>query len=169
MAMGIRETIKKHSAMTVAATLVVAAGALAYSLRDSGFGGPASASTKAFYTTDDGQSTFAADMSNLPPFERDGKPAVRVWMFSCDGGKTSFAGYLERYTPAAHKRLTAALAEQKAKQATPSLPIGPADSEVKKPGAGNAWVSRANVVEAAKVTHVTCPPGSGGELEIVLP
>ena len=175
MAMGIRETIKNHTPATVIVTLIVAAGALAYSLRSSGFG-PPTASTQAFYTTDDGQTTFVADMKNLPPFLHDGKQAVRAWVFTCDGGKTTFVGYLERYTPESHKRLSAALAEQLGKpDKTPSLTVGPTDSEVKKPGPGNPWVTRANA-QAAKVTHVTCPgssdpgtPDGGTEPELVLP
>jgi hypothetical protein len=148
--------------MASAMAIVVALAALGYTLR-SATQGPPSAATKAFYTTDEGQTVFVADMSAVPPFEHDGKLAYRVWMYSCDGGKTKFPGYLERYTPEAKKRIEAARAGGGG-AASPA----PGDVELKKPGAGNPWVSRANSSEAAAVTNVTSPSGSG-EPDVVMP
>lgn len=164
MAMGIRETIKKNSTAAVIVTALVAVGALGLSLRSS-TSGPPVASTSVFYTVDEGANTFVADMARVPPFDHEGKTAVRVWMFTCDGGKTKFPGFLERLKPDAHKRITAALGAGKGPEVLGSL--NPGDYEVKKPGGGN-WVSKANFAESSKVTAVTCP-GGGGDLEPVFP
>lgn len=49
-----------------------------------------------FYSVDDGQSWFLDKIDRITPFDHDGKPAVLVHLFTCDGGKTRFVGYLER-------------------------------------------------------------------------
>jgi hypothetical protein len=161
---GVRDSIRKHSTATIVTMAVVVAAALFFTLRN------ASSSTsmteitnKVYCTTDDGQTTFVAPMSQVPPFDRDGKAAVRAYMYSCDGGKTRFVGYLERFTPEAKKRIESAKAGPGGGGS-----VGPGDTEVKKPGAGNSWVSRANFAEAAKVMQVTCPGGKG-DAEMVMP
>jgi hypothetical protein len=144
--------------------VVVALGAIAYTLR-SAAQGPPTASTRAFYTTDEGQTVFVADMNkSIPPFEHNGKTAYWVWMYSCDGGKTRFPGYLERYTPEAKKRIEAALHGN----SSGTGPM-PGDTELKKPGPGHTWVSRANTAEAAKVTSITDPKGGNAEPDLVTP
>ena len=162
---GIRELIRKHSTATVVVVLIVAITALGFSLHNSALA-PETASTNAFYTVDEGQTTFVEDMKKIPPFDHDGKTAVRVWMFTTDGGKTKFPGYLERYKPAAKARIEAALAAN-TKGAAGEPDVGPSDIEVKKPGAGNEWVSRGNMTEAGKVMTVPCPDGK--DLEVVTP
>jgi hypothetical protein len=122
-----------------------------------------------FATVDDGQTVFETDMSNLPPFQQDGKTAYRVALFTADGGKTRFPGYLERYTPEAKKRIEAAMAEM-AKDPDPwKRPrglVGPGDVEVKKPGAGNPWVKN-DSPEGMAVMNVKAP--NGAEIDIVMP
>jgi len=166
MPLGIREAIKRHSTVTIAVVVVIVLGALALAFSNNPLG-PQTSSTKAYFTSDDGQSIFVADMSQMPPFEHKGKTAYRVWMFTCDGGKTKFPGYLERLTPAAKQRVEAALAANK-KGAAGAPSLAPGDVEVKKPGADNPWVSCSNAAQAAKVKNVTCPGGSG-DPDIVMP
>jgi hypothetical protein len=162
---GIRESLRKHSTATATISMLVAVAALGFSLRRA-TSGPPLASTLAFYTVDDGQSTFVEEMTRIPPFDHDGKIACRVWMCTCDGGKTRFPGYLERCTPTAKVRIEAALSTNtKGAGGGPSVNLS--DIEVKKPGSGNPWVSRANMNEAAKIMHVTCP--NGGDLDVVTP
>jgi hypothetical protein len=50
----------------------------------------------AWYTVDDGKSWFQDDFERIPPFQHEGKPAVRLHLYSCDGGKTTFVGYLQK-------------------------------------------------------------------------
>ena len=163
MGAGIRDWIRSHSVIAGAMAVIVVLAALGYTLR-SAAQGPPTASTKAFYTTDEGTTVFVADMSLVPPFDHNGKPAYRVWMYSCNGGKTRFPGYLERYTAQAKKRIESA----RASGGGGGAPLAPGEIELKKPGAGNPWVSRADTSEAAKITNVTAP-GGAGEPEIVLP
>jgi len=166
MGSGIREAIKRHSTLTVGVMAVLVLAAIALSMRNTSFS-PPTASVRAFYTTDDGQTCFVAEADELPPFEHRGKTAYRVWMFTCDGGRTKLPGYLERYTSQAKKRIEAGLKEHRSGKG-PMPPIGPGDTEVKKPGSGAEWVSSANVAEAAKVTRVTCP-GGAGDAQLVMP
>ena len=94
---------------------------------------------------------------------------ISVWMYSCDGGKTKFPGFLERYTPQAKARLESALVDFNSGKShiPPSASAG--DAEVKKPGPGNPWVSRTNYQQAHKITNVQCPDGSGGTPEVQIP
>lgn len=164
--MGIRETIQQNSTLVAIAALVVAGGVLFYSYR-SNTSGPPLASSKVFATVDEGKTVFETEITNLPPFEYEGKTAYRVWMFTTDGGKTRFPGYLERLTPEAKKRADAYYAARQSNPSGPrSAPYGPADVEVKKPGASNPWVKSMSP-EGAAVTSVAAP--SGGEVDVVTP
>jgi hypothetical protein len=165
--MSIREAIEKKPAVSIVASLVIIAGTIFFIARNN-LSGPPTASSSAYYTTDEGHTTFVDGLNRIPPFDHDGKLAYRVWMFTCDGGQTLFPGYLERYTPSARARLEAAMTKDTSDNGR-SFPagVGPSDTEVKKPGEGNPWVSRSNLAEASKVTRVSCP--SGGDPEIVMP
>lgn len=163
---GVRDSIRKHSTATIATMAIVAAAALFFTLRNasSSTSSVTTVMNKVYCTTDDGATTFVAPMSQVPPFDHEGKIAVRAWVYSCDGGKTKFVGYLERFTPQAKKRI-----ESSTQAPGTGGSVGPGDSEVKKPGAGNPWVSEANFAAAAKVMEVKPPPGQSGEPVMVLP
>jgi len=171
VAMNFGEIVDGHRRIAVtvivAAMLAIAAWAWRASAVSSG---QSTKSRKAFYTVDDGQTVFVESGQLIPPFDWQGKTAYRAAVFSCDGGKTRFVGYLERYTPAAKKRLE--LANPPASSSSSAIPtpgVVTAETEIKKPGPGNPWVSRANFAKAAKVAQVTVPPGGVGEPEIVVP
>src|SRR5271165_3819230 len=57
--------------------------------------------TQAWYTDDDGKTWYSGDKSRNPPFDHNGKTAVRAFVFKCDADNREFVGYLERYTPQA--------------------------------------------------------------------
>jgi hypothetical protein len=157
--MSVREAIKKRPGLTTVVTLVVLASTLFYVVRSTFSSSPSAIS--AYFTIDEGQTVFVDTVDHFPPFDHSGQPAYEVWMFSCDGGKTKFPGYLERYTPQAKARMESALADfNSGKSHIPPAP-NPNDTEVKKPGSGNSWVSRANYQEAQKITTVQCPDGTG--------
>lgn len=124
--------------------------------------------TELYYTTDDGKTWFADKAELQPPFDKDGKEAVRVYIFTCDERKTTFVGYMERLTPEAKKK---AEALQKKAETDPSA-MADLDMllqegvEVKKPG--GKWVKR-NTEAGDKIIMVTCPDGTADKLEIVLP
>jgi hypothetical protein len=122
-----------------------------------------------YYSTDDGATTFTADAGNGLSFTKDGKEAVRAYLYTCDDKKTNFVAYLERDTPEARKQREAlrAKATQAAESAQPGPPVDAMmyndmmnaveAVEVKKPGAGK-WVKRFSA-EGQQVTAVTCPNG----------
>jgi hypothetical protein len=165
--MSVREAIAKNPTTTTIVTLVVLAGTIVYCLHGIS-SASGTASNQAYFTTDDGQSFFVDSMDHLPPFDREGKPAYRVWMYSCDGGVTKFPGYLERLTPQGLARMEPELADYKSGKTRVPPGVGPTDIEVKKPGPGNSWVNRANYQEAQKITVVQCPAGTGSP-EVQLP
>jgi hypothetical protein len=96
--MAIREFLNKYPSQTKAGTIIVIIVALSISIWYNRSGGPSNAS-KAYYSTDDGATTFVDDFFKAYPFDHDGKPAYRAYVFQGSDGK-QFVGYLERYTPA---------------------------------------------------------------------
>ncbi|HYO09653.1 MAG TPA: hypothetical protein VER17_11835 [Tepidisphaeraceae bacterium] len=168
--MGVRETIEQHKAWAagIAVVVVIAAAALAWRASNSSAGGErAVAAQQAFYSVDDGANFFTAAADQIPPFDYNGKPAVRAIVFACDG--KNFVGYLEQYGPAARAALQAVrdAAQRGDKQVAPAGPVA-GDVEIKKPGASGKWVSRRSP-GAAEILNVTCPGGGGGTPTPVAP
>jgi hypothetical protein len=124
---------------------------------------------KAFFTVDDGATWFTDSADRLAPFDHNGKPAYRLTMFSTDGGKTKFPAYLERYTPDGRARREQANQDLKAGRIKIVPIANPRDLEVKLPGAGNPWVSRANGTESTKILNAKVPPTTDTEFEVVFP
>ena len=114
-----------------------------------------------YYTTDDGKTFFEDSALLLPPFNKDGKPAVRAHVFECGGKRV--VGYMSRYTPDAIK----ALEEAKASRGTGKPPANPArlatigttGMEVKRPGEAR-WTSQADMARATPIRVFRCPDGS---------
>src|SRR5580765_361837 len=63
--------------------------------------------SQAFFTIDDGKTWFADDAAKLPPFDKDGKQAVRAYVFRSDKGKV-FVNHLERFKPDAKRAINKA-------------------------------------------------------------
>lgn len=166
--MGIREQLNRKpgaSAGAAAALIALAAIFLVLQLR-AGSGG----SDQAFFTVDDGETWFADDISKLPPFQRDGKEAVRAYVFECGGKK--FVNHLERLTPEARKLMEATAEAQKAGKPPPPPPASAGRTvmwgqEFKKPGE-KEWVPGANLAKVGPVLQPKCPDG-GGNARLVEP
>lgn len=120
--------------------------------------------TQLFFTTDDGATRFADDASKLPPFDVNGKQAVRAYVYACDSGKP-FVAYLERFTP----ETLAALSTQEAKEhgLVNREFILAEGAEIKRPG-DKDWVKRSSDA-AEKILDLKCPAGDGGTPKLVLP
>ena len=119
------------------------------------------AKSLAWYSDDDGHSRFSADMRTLrPPFDHNGKTANRAYVFTSDGGKTTYVAYLERYTPRAIKMLDWAkqMAESGPPAAGVSESIAKSGLEIKKPG-DSTWINIADP-RAAAIRKVRAPDGS---------
>jgi hypothetical protein len=156
--MSVRERLQtnKIAGVAVAVALFAIAGSIAaYTFWPSG--GRHASVTGAFMSDDDGQSYYSDSIYHFPPFEHDGKTAVRAVVYSSDSGK--FVGVLARYTPETKKLLE----DEYAKASRGEEPmymvlrmIGSGQvkggTEFKLPGSGHEW-SRA-------VPRVKSPDGS---------
>jgi hypothetical protein len=117
--------------------------------------------TLAWYTTDDGKTWYSDEKSLAPPFDRDGKTSVRAFVFTCDGDKHEFVGYLERYTAQAKQAIEDSRTAVKTEKIPP--PAGLFDSvartgiEVKRPG-DSTWINVSSP-QAAAIRKVACPQG----------
>lgn len=95
--MRLRQWVNRHPTLassTIAAPMVVV-GALLLHVR----GGPRPAPTfpdQFFFSTDDGATVFADDISKNPPFDHGGSEAVRAHVYTADGGKHRWVAYLEK-------------------------------------------------------------------------
>ncbi len=171
--MGIREKLNDNPAFTTGATIgiiVIAIGFIVWQLIPDRPNIP----TKAYYTTDDSSpeaamnALFADKINLVPPFMKDGKPAWAVRVFSCDHGKTRFIGWLERYTPAAQKKIEAAAAST-----DPTSMMGEEEArmtglEIKKPG-DKVWATYRDQARMSAVQDAKCSDGKTDNLEMQLP
>ena len=165
--MGIREQMKEKKSTGLflgIALIVVGAIVILYQSGGSSAVAPAqSTGNKAYFSTDDGQTYFKDDASNLPPFDSGGKQAVRARVFVCSGAKP-FVGYLERFTPGGLKAQQQLDAMKDAKPGPTGPKIDPKTiqtaslgREVKRPG-DKAWVPAIGAA-GAKVLAIKCPNG----------
>jgi hypothetical protein len=154
---GIRETLNKNPTYTAAGTAAIILLALLFIMWqacDGGGGGPG-APGQAFYSIDDGKTYFIDEAGKIPPFKKDGKDAVRAHVFTCDGGKTKFVGYLEAYSPQDKKVMEETISGKRPAQPYPGYT---GQAMVKKPGMPNFIPLMPGTTEAyAKVVQVTCP------------
>jgi hypothetical protein len=154
---------KKNTAMiAVAAGVLAVCMVLAWEiLSDRIASAPSTSATQAFYTDDDGATTFVDDGQKTPPFQHKGKEAVRVQMFKC--GSTKFIGYLERFSESSLAALEAARHDRNLDPRA----LNAIRPEVKKPGQ-KQWVSPGSP-DGQKIFDVKCPNGRNDNIEIVVP
>jgi hypothetical protein len=165
---GIREKINQNPRQTTIVTAAIVLVAILFILWQACSGGPGSSgyvSSKAFFSTDDGKTFFVDSSSNIPPFMKDGKMAVRAQVFTCDDGKTKFVGYLEMYTPQ-EKAMLEQMAKGGNKGGTPMYAGYGGQAMVKQPGAPpQMWIPLAPQTTVAYQTVVQpkCPGGGSQE------
>jgi hypothetical protein len=160
--MGLREKITQNSRVgttAAAALILVAITITALQMRSVSLPpGP----TQAFFTVDDGKTWFADDVATLPPFDKDGKQAVRAYVYRCADG-TQFVNYLERYTPHAKQALENAGTPSPDHKAPGNLAAiqnaYTGGREVKRPG-DKKWIDAGDFRAAAQIMAVKCPNGS---------
>lgn len=119
--MGIRETLNKNPQVTTGVTagiILLMLLVIVYQIFGGGGGGSSvSGAGKRYFTTDTSseaaalKAKFLEDAGKLAPFSKDGKEAVAVLVYSCDGGKTEKVAYFTRYSKAAKDRMEAAAAK----------------------------------------------------------
>lgn len=133
----------------------VTAAALLWSVGNGGLRAVKPSNAKSWYTSDNGSTWFADDLSKLPPFEKDGKTVSRVYLYSCPGETKPFVGYLERFTPAGKAKLQKILERKGAPVPGSIEEIMTNEVEVAKPGT-NTWV-RPTDPEGIAICKPKCP------------
>ena len=165
--MGIREKINQNPKQTTAITaaIVVIAVLIIMWQACSGPGAGGVNTNKAFFSTDDGKTFFVDDSFNIPPYQKDGKPAVRAQVFTCDDGKTKFVGYLEMYAPQ-DKAMLEQMAKGGGKGGAPGYASYTTQPMVKRPGdPPQMWIPLAPQTTMAyqAVVQPKCPGGGSQE------
>jgi len=153
--MGVRERLNDNPRVAVgvaAAILVVTCTVVALQFSGASTGEP---SSSAFFTTDDGKTWFVDDATKLAPFQRDGKEAVRAYVFECNG--TRFVNHLERFTPDGRKAAEAAVGAKGTEPVAGQLRLSGA--EIKKPGA-KQWTPLSDMPKAGPILRPKCPNGT---------
>ncbi len=168
--MGIRETLNKNPGLTTGATagiIVLAIAFIIYQLSDSGY---SDAPGEAFYTVDEGKTRFGASADKVAPFDHEGKPAYKMYVYKCGDGK-EFISHLERYTPEGKKAMEAAL-KGGAPADSPLLQedLQITGIEVKDVGTDpvKGWVKQSDP-RAARIMELKCPDGNNTNITAVLP
>ena len=158
--MGIREWANGHPKVMAGAvgTLVVFVGGAAVVQMVKSRRGYPSGPPDSYFTTDDGKTWFAAPSDNYPPFDHNGSPAVRAYVFECGGKK--FVGFLERFAPDVRTKLDAAH--------PPTAAAVRTGREIKRPGDAK-WTRTGDMATENKIENVSCPDGSGGTPDEVEP
>jgi len=121
-----------------------------------------SAPNRAYFTTDDGATLFEDARDRVAPFEHDGKQAVQARVFSCNGGKKRFVGFLER------------MPDRKGTAAQPPVMEGrdprSFGAVIRPPNAPSAkWVPKLSPEGGAITAAVKCPDGGDAVPEEVFP
>lgn len=157
--MELREKLEQNQkplAIVVGVLVLLAIVVAFFSLRSGrggGFGG--SGKPKLYFSVDDGKTWFEDDAGQLPPFQHDGKTAVRAQVYKCGENGQPFVGYLQRIEEKALKSAEAARAA--GKPAADVDAIWQFAVEVKKPGDAK-WVSvKDRASEAIMIPK--CPDG----------
>jgi len=166
--MGIREKVNKNPGIAVGAALAIVVLAIGFIVMQTRGGAASSEAVagKLFFTNDDGKTWFIDDATNIPPFAKDGKEAVRAYVFRTGDG-TQFVGFLERYSPAGKKALDAAMALPIEQQTEDPFLANAGAMQWKKPGDAE-WVG-ASDPKADAVTKVVSPKGASDTLTPVAP
>lgn len=164
--MSLRHALNERPAPTLAICLALILGAAALLLVRSAHraGIPAvPLAAMAFYSDDDGRTSFVDGAKKLTPFLHNGKEAVRAYVYRC--GRITIVGYLQRHTEYGRRQNNAL--EMGSRPTFAAQPI----YEVKRPGLDNGWVpaDQANFARVLDVMNVSCPDASGVTPILIVP
>ena len=164
--MRVRPLLNRHPAATVAVVLVFTALAVASIVLQMRPSGELSVlPRKEFYTADDGETWFVDEVDKITPFDHGGRPAVLLHLYTCDGGKTQFVGYLERLPDGAAD-------QYRSRTRLPATAVPESDdvaalvgSLVKRKGDAE-WVSSGDKERYQQIVSVRCPDGSNNAVRL---
>jgi hypothetical protein len=164
--MELREKLEQNQkplAIVVGVLVVLALVVAFWTMRPRHGGFTGSGKPKLYYTVDDGKTWFEDDATQLPPFQHEGKTAVRVMLYKCGDNGQPFVGYLQRLDDKARKQAEAAQAAGKsAAEVEEGYQSG---LEVKKPGEAR-WVPVTNRASEAIMIQ-KCPDGKTSPTPVV--
>jgi hypothetical protein len=162
---GVRELTNNNPRLTTAAVGIAVALAVAWALWSVRGSPPPQPNrvTQFFFSTDDGKSWFLDDVSKLPPFQKDGKEALRAYVYKCGADGKPYVACLGRYTANVRAQLQAIYArDPKGQDPLIMRQIEQDGLEVKAPGPGGAWMKRSDP-RAAELVTPRCPDGASAE------
>ncbi len=157
--MGIRETMNKKPGLTsgiVIAIIVLALALVVYELSPKG---AAPLRTGVYYSDDDGKTFYIDSMSNLPPYDHDGKQAVLAHVYHC-GSNPPFVGFLQKYTDDMRERLAHPIAGDDVDPNT--------GTQVKRPG-DTDWVMMGSHAGSQIIKNIQIPSGETGPALQIIP
>ncbi len=157
--MGLREKMNQNPGITTGITAGIIVLALLFIIwQNMDSSGPyAGGVGKAYFSDDDGVTTFVDESNKIPPFDHDGKTAYRAYVFRCPNGKP-FVQFLERYTPEGKKMVEAAKGKPGELPPPEQLDSG---IEVKAPKTGDkGWIKRSNAIASKIMDAQKCPDGT---------
>jgi hypothetical protein len=171
---GLREIINEKRFASLVVAFVMLATAVAYiaylhrppELRPTG--------NKAFYTIDDGNTWFTDSIFKTPPFDHNGKIAVRAMVYSYDNGRKQFCPFVQRYTTQVKKTLddAIALAIRDGKPLSSielfKSPMAIDAVEVKASCSDGDWVPGSDKERAGKIISAIKAP-DGSAVDFVIP
>ena len=162
--MSLRDSLEKKPGLGIGVGLAlasVAAVAIYVQVRSDR---PPTHSAQAFFSDDDGATYFADSFYKLPPFDHNGRPAVRAYVFATPSGQ-KFVGFLQRFKPDVLKTMrdeyakveqgTATKVQFDVKMQSPDMVRS--GMEDKLPGPDHQWMA-AGGFQSSMIK----PPGGGG-------
>ena len=153
--MGIRETLNENPKLAAIGTVIIMAGSLIY-IGMRYFHPHPSASqvpSKSYYCNEDGSELFIDSAANIPPFDHNGKTAVRAFLFKTADGRV-FIQRLEKFDDTSKERIH----EQIIKNGMPAMQLRqmyPQGIMVKRPS-DKEWL-QANSPAAAELMIAKSP------------
>jgi hypothetical protein len=171
---GVRNSLNRYPVVAAGGTLLIILAAAWFVYNQVG-GSNAGGVSKAYYTTDETDfsvnNLFVDHIGYHPPFMHNGKEAFLAHVYTCDGGKTRFIGYIEKFDDDSKARLDAAPHDANGRITDASSLSAHAEHGVirlaKKKG--GVWVQSNDEEPYAKVIAVTCDEGATGALQEVFP
>jgi hypothetical protein len=148
-----RQIVDKNRAIATTVAIIATLFAIFFIIRESS-GVGASSGLKAYYSSDDGKTWFKDEMTRTFPFDHDGQPAYRAFVFRC--GETVFCGYLQSMPEKVKEGIDALPPNWQARFA--AMQAASDSFMVKKPG-DDKWVHPGKK-HYNEIIKPVCPGGS---------
>jgi hypothetical protein len=178
--MMIREKLDKHTNLVSAVMILISIAAICVAWTQMRGNSAHFVPGPNYYTTDDSSpaaalaAMFKDDSTKIPPFDHNGKPAYRAYVFTADGGRTKWIAYLERLSDEGQKRMndinSGKAGNDPGMIAQAKEAVLRTQMEIKKPGE-TEWVSEVQSnPDMARVRKLIPPDGQSlSDVQSVFP